>query len=131
MLWYISTLHFLWGVCLILSPEYVSWTTPIHHLAIVFPVSERILGGLLIGAACASFFGLLCTGLCHMIRVLAFFPTQFLLIISCVGCITAVYQSQYADGVIRPQTFILADQLGYILASMFHTVILSRWLQRF
>ena len=54
--------------------------------------------------------------------VQVFLPQQALLSMSMLGSINAVARSTYADGVLRPQIFILSDQLPIILLAVCHTV---------
>lgn len=52
-------------------------------------------------------------------------PQQFLLIQSAGGSVHAIVTSQYADKVIRPMDFILADQLLAIILTVMHTFALG------
>lgn len=52
--------------------------------------------------------------------VLLLTPQQVLLLISAAGAISAMVASQFADGVIRPQAFIIADQIHIVLAAVGH-----------
>ena len=54
-------------------------------------------------------------------------PQQFLLTISASASIHCVLRSSYADGVLRPWEFILADQAFGIIGSMVHTLALLDW----
>ncbi len=47
-------------------------------------------------------------------------PQQSLLLISASGAIGAMVLSMFADGVIRPRAFIIADQMHIVLAAVGH-----------
>ncbi len=49
-------------------------------------------------------------------------PQQILLMMSAAGAVESMWLGQFADGVLRPHTFIIADQIYSILAAIGHTV---------
>lgn len=53
--------------------------------------------------------------------LLALVPQQFLLYLSAGSALTAVINGRFADGVIRPHAFLLADQSAAFLIAIFHT----------
>jgi hypothetical protein len=53
-------------------------------------------------------------------------PQQFMLVLSAGAASSAMFSSHFADGVIRPQAFIVSDQIPAVLIAVFHVVIVIR-----
>ena len=56
--------------------------------------------------------------------LLCYGPQQFFMLISAFGAIRAMISSQFADGVIRPMAFIVADQHLWLFIGVAHTIAL-------
>jgi hypothetical protein len=59
-------------------------------------------------------------------RVWLLLPQQFLLLVSGFAALHAMILGQFADGVVRAHTFLIADQSPILLVAIFHTVALVR-----
>ncbi len=53
-------------------------------------------------------------------------PQQVVLVLSGVGAIESIWLAQFADGVLRPHAFIMADQVYSIYLAIGHTVAISQ-----
>ena len=54
--------------------------------------------------------------------LLLLLPQQCVLVLSAGGAVDAMVLSQFADGVVRPRAFLMADQFPIVLATVMHTV---------
>ncbi len=115
MVLYCTALHLAWAILISKSHD-ATGATPVSALASLFK-SDTALVIVLVSAAILSMVGLV-SRLPWMVVLLM--PQQSLLLISAFGGLAAIVGSQYADGVIRPQEFIAADQIGTILAALGH-----------
>ena len=118
MVTYASCLHYAWAVILVVTglPVQVTpvWgmsvivTSP-YWLAVIFAVlaTAAIVGGRYLEEPWGF---------------LLMLPQQTVLIISALGVLTAVMRGMYADGTIRPELFILADQIPALIAPPLYTV---------
>lgn len=59
-------------------------------------------------------------------RLSCMLPQQTVLMLSSFGVLEAISLAQYADGVIRPRAFMIADQAPVILAAFAHTIAIVR-----
>lgn len=122
---YAVTLHYVWSILGFFSPDAYNATalraifdlfgyyTPIP----CFLVATSALIGLRMPANTTS--------LALMI------PQQMLLMLSAFGAVHAIAAGHFADGVVRPQTFIASDQVPAIIAAIGHTIsIVQRALRR-
>ncbi len=116
IIWYAVLLHALWGVLLLAGPSPYG-ATAVH----VYSGVPRF--------ALAAFL-FLASGLAAWSitwprpswpSLAALLPQQALLTVSAYSALLAVIEAHYADGVIRPRLFILADQAPVILTMMLHT----------
>ena len=116
---YALVLHVVWGIMLLDGPAPAA-TTPLHGFVAVFG-SSRVAAGFLLVASVLSMWGMTRA---KSIRagLLAVLPQQFALLVSAVGALRCVVGSAYADGVIRPRSFIFADQFPAVLAALLHTM---------
>lgn len=57
--------------------------------------------------------------------VILLLPQQVLLMMSAAGATEAMWLAQFADGVLRPRAFIVADQLYSVLAAVGHTAAIT------
>jgi hypothetical protein len=109
----------MWAATFLLYPDGMLATAPglISHL-----IPNHILLSLwLIFVASLSLLGVLIAPL-TICAWLLFIPQQLTLFLSASSAIIAIYLSQYGDGVLRPHSFILTDQLPIILAAICHSV---------
>ena len=124
ILWYPLLIHLLWAV--ILCVDYsAAFATPIHSIGLS---SHRwLLVGALVSGSILAYISLTRTSLPRLLSFALLIPQQALLTMIAFGALAAVLRGSYGDGVIRPQAFILADQLPSILAAGFYTTaILER-----
>lgn len=119
-------LHTIWAM-LILAGEDPLGATPLHTLGDL--VGNRFVVVFLLLTASALAAWSLLSNAAPRLGIAALIPQQILMLISGGGAIKSVVESAYADGVIRPQAFIGADQLLVILVAVIHTLALL-WLVR-
>jgi hypothetical protein len=119
ILWYAILLHAIWGLIVILSPDALM-TTPLHG----FDSSGLGRWGTAVMLLGASAMALLEMGIISpTIRgAILMAPQQMLLLIGAMGAFGCIVRGSYADGVQRPLSFLLADQLPAILAAVLHTL---------
>ena len=117
---YAVILHFSWGVLLLLDDS-AGWATAVHSVLVWLGPSyatAAIMFVVAIGAAAG-----LHRRLAHSLwGVGLMLPQQIVLITSAAGAIQAMALSSFADGVVRPAAFIIADQLPVVLVAIAHTV---------
>jgi hypothetical protein len=119
MLWYAIFYHQLAGIALLAQPNAVR-ATGTAKISDLFG-SDLLAGFVLLGASALAIC-LIVTQPSQRLSILGFVPQQVLLAIASLGALTAVYQGHYADGVVRPYSFILADQAPVILTLVLHTI---------
>ena len=124
MIIYAIVLHFTWGICIFIDPVSAIWPTSVNTLAFLFGGAYQTATASVIASlmAIASFWfsrrGKL------GVAVYLCIPQQLIMIVSFIGAISAVYSSSFADGVVRPSMFIMADQLPSLIAMPLHTMAL-------
>jgi hypothetical protein len=121
--WFAVALHTLWAF-LLLGSDAPKHATAIAELAAIFPAKSGLAIVLLSVAACAM-YGIVKPAHTISSRVLLLTPQQFALGISAYGAIRAMWLSQFADGVHRPTTFLIADQSPAVLALLIHTTTIA------
>jgi 4-amino-4-deoxy-L-arabinose transferase-like glycosyltransferase len=52
-------------------------------------------------------------------------PQQILLMVGAMGAVEAVWDGQFADGVVRSRSFIAADQWDMVWATILHTLAMA------
>lgn len=121
ILWFAVATHFLWGTLILLYGESVTWITAIHHTLTICPhiPTLGVLYILIATGATLSILGKLPGG--PFIDLLGILPQQLVLVYSAIGALEAMVLSTFADGVIRPREFIVADQAPAIFLAAFHT----------
>ena len=112
-------MHFLWGLCLILSPVAIH-TTGIDIVLQAFP--NHYIAGLIFSIIAGCSFLSILRNKIDWIGVLLLIPQQILLIISAGGALNNIFLGHFADGVVRSRYFIFADQLPAILITIFYTL---------
>ena len=127
ILWAATLQHIVWLILLSISEAPIH-TAPMSALAFLGRPGAVIV---LLVSVVGSLFGL---GYWH--PMLNKFPTinpaflllpqQMILTASALTACVLIYQGHYADGVIRPSTFIAADQVGGIVIAICHTTAIIR-----
>ena len=118
IMWFAVLTHLLWGVLILCYGESVTWITAIHHtMALGF--SETWLGIVYLVVGLSAAWGLWRPH-GHAMIFWAI-PQQFVLMYSALGAVEAMIASQFADGVIRPREFLVADQCPAIFLAVLHT----------
>lgn len=121
--WAAIILHLSWVVLLLVPGTHAYNATPVHEVYGLAGYSAWRTAALLAfvaGSASVGLFRHVSPG----IKLIYCFPQQLILGVSAAGAILAVYNSAYADGVLRPATFIAADQLAVVLTWLGHTAAL-------
>ena len=113
----IALLHGLWAVLLVWWGDQIA-STPVASILHLLP--RGVVIGLLLGCSLCALWavGHRQTSLRTLLWLM---PQQILMMMTALGCLVAVIQQRYADGVPRPWPFILSDQLPVILLAIFHT----------
>lgn len=120
MVFFAVVLHLVWGTCILVDAAATNATAvhavyqyvhPPIALALTF-YTVAILAA--IGLATKSPW-----------IVLLLLPQQLILMMSASGAIDAMWLAQFADGVIRPRSFLIADQLYSVLLAVGHTIAIS------
>ena len=103
--------------CLVWNPA-AGNATAVHALVLVFPPA---IAAYIIGAAAT----LVVIGFREdrekITTLLCLVPQQLLLYIGAGGAAEAIWASQFADGVLRPQAFLMVDQCPPILLAVCHS----------
>lgn len=116
IVWYAIVLHAAWGVMLLFNGDALGATaTHYFHNCNRFVVSAVFLTVAVLAAWSVT------RKTVNMTTLLALLPQQLILMVSAWTACVAIWDSSYADGVIRPTLFILADQLPIILTMVIHT----------
>lgn len=118
--WTAILLHAAWVVLLVIPGTKAGNSTPVHEVVELAGGSPRFAAVALATVASAAIYGTTKTMTARG-KILYVLPQQLLLGVSAAGAILAMYHSQYADGVGRPGTFIIADQLAVVLTWLAHT----------
>lgn len=114
------TLHLVWATLLLIDPAAVNATSV--NAIFKFIHSPTELAFALYSVAILASFGLF-TKIPWIVLLLL--PQQIALMMSAAGAIDAMWLAQFADGVSRPRTFLIADQLYSVLLAMGHTFAAS------
>jgi hypothetical protein len=135
IIWYVTTLHIGWGLLLLLSGSAIGPTAVGTQVRLFGYSPFTFDGGRYIAAlALLAASALALWGIKQTVRywddllpapythIFYFLPQQVLLSMSGFGAIYHSYLGQFLDGVQRDSSFILADQLAYILALVFHVL---------
>ena len=129
IIWFAVFLHLLWGILLMISGDPVN-ITAIHTSMSLFKF-RLLLGSVYIIAGFSSAISLRSKRRKSLTDLLLLLPQQFLLMVSAGGAINAMYLSQFADGVIRPRSFLVADQMPVVFIALFHScAILDSYIRK-
>ena len=122
---YIITVGIIKDLCLGISLLFwpvVAGITSAKYIAAPFgPVAGGVV--LIVSALCAR-AALDKRVVGKPIGYVAVYFQQFLLLLSVLGGVEAVWQGQYANGVVLPRAFIFNDQIIYALVAGLHVVTL-------
>ena len=131
-IWLAISQHLLWAGCLLYSAEPLG-VTSIHHVS--GSIGGRIPAIIVMSAvSITAAVGLIRNS--RTISLACLLPQQFVLMYSAFGACVAIYNSTFADGVVRSREFLVADQFGWALLAIAHTVavlqihapeILDKW----
>ena len=117
-IWLAISQHLLWAGCLLYSAEPLG-VTSIHHVS--GSIGGRIPAVIVMSVvSIAAAIGLIRNS--RTISLLCLLPQQFVLMYSAFAACVAIYNSTFADGVVRPREFLVADQFGWVLLAIAHTV---------
>lgn len=117
MVLYCVVLHLWWMLMVSIDSAAIN-ATGVNALFRVFTDRQLLaaaLGGVSVLAVAGMFMRPPWVVWCLM-------PQQFMLLMSASGAISAIWSSQFADGVVRPRGFIAADQFYIIIAALGHTL---------
>lgn len=121
MVLYAVALHWTWAAILLFDSDATHATALNAVFRYIYP--EALLITVLSTAASAALCGLILRSPWSLLLLL---PQQVILMMSAAGAIEAMWNMQFADGVIRPMAFIAADQIYSVLAAIGHTAALIR-----
>jgi hypothetical protein len=126
---YAVMLHIVWAVLLMLGHAEILNITAIHAFTKYIPTQNvYVHATIFIVVGGAAGIGLLLNiERFDKLALVLLLPQQVLLIISAEGAVSAMINSAFADGVIRPRPFLIADQLPIVLATVLHTMALFKY----
>ena len=116
IIWYAVLLHTLWA-CLLLASQEPYGATPLH---VYNPLPRPLMAGVLLTASVLAAWAITRRQPSWQ-TLAALLPQQAILTASAYAAAAAVVAAHYGDGVIRPRSFILADQAPVILIFALHT----------
>jgi len=116
IIWYAVLLHTLWA-CLLLASQRPYGATALH---VYSPLPRLLMAGALLTASVLAAWAITRDQPSWQ-TLAALLPQQAILTVSAYAAVAAVVTAHYADGVIRPRPFILADQAPVILVFALHT----------
>jgi hypothetical protein len=111
-----AALHVAWAVLILLNLETLN-STAVHALYVLLP-HPYALATMLVLASFSALVGAISPLPQALILLM---PQQTLLLISAMGCIEAMLQGHFADGVERAREFIIGDQLNSVLLFAAHS----------
>jgi hypothetical protein len=123
IIWYAIILHWIQGTLLVLDDS-AGLVTSTSHVREWLNTSSDGLGLLYITVGSFAALSLLLLPRFSVFRIIVLLPQQFFLILAAIGASIAILNSQFADGVIRSQYFIGADQIPIVIATILHTFAL-------
>lgn len=118
IVWYAICLHWIWGATLL------STSVPLGVTAISTVVHLGIVSGHMAGVFFLLVASVAAIGACAPKPIGAIFlvPQTFVLWLAAYGALNAMFLGSFADGVIRPVSFLITDQAPAVLAAVFHTL---------
>lgn len=121
IIWYAIILHLIQGSLMVISPT-AGFVTSTAHVRMWLHLSAGQLGILYLGIAVMSVVALVVFHRLSLERILSLLPQQILITLAAAGAAVAIWDSQFADGVVRSRYFIGADQSPIIIAAVLHSV---------
>lgn len=118
VVWFAICLHWVWGTLLLMTPA-PQGVTAISTMVNLGMVSAPNLGMFYLLIALLAAVGLAAP---KYIGYIFIAPQQIALFIAAYGAINAMQSGTFADGVIRPTAFLVADQMPIILLAVFHLI---------
>lgn len=118
MIWYGAILHLVWGLMLMASPT-VLGVTAVNSILSFGIINANTAGAFYILVALMALIGLNSTRKRDIILLI---PQSLLLLLSAYGAINAMILGQFADGVVRPFQFLIADQSPAVITAILHMV---------
>jgi hypothetical protein len=118
MLWYAIALHWIWGVTLLSSNSPLG-VTAIASIVDVGMASNKTAAFLYL---VVSVLAAIAMWTPKWVSIPLIIPQSLMLVLSAWGAAGAMAAGSFADGVVRPQAFLVADQAPAILAAIFHTM---------
>lgn len=117
IIWYAAFLHWIWGATLI------STSIPLGVTAISTIINIGLVTGNTAGIFYLMIASLAAIGALAPKPAGTFFllPQTGVLWLAAYGALLAMARGSFADGVIRPTSFLLTDQAPAVLAAIFHT----------
>lgn len=106
--------HVTQGIAMVLAKEPILITAT--SMWYRFGLGNATAGMLLIGVGMLALYGTLAesTSRLHLAyHLMMIVPQQLVLFSAALAAVTAINEGRYADGVVRPVAFILADQAIY------------------
>lgn len=116
---YVCVLHAAWGVAILADRRSVH-TTTLNGFA---RLPQGVASGLFLGAAALAAWAMASHRAgAAWVAVVASAPQQLLLVAAAFSAATAMADSAFGDGVVRPRLFIVADQLPALLIVPAHAI---------
>ena len=122
IVWYAIIQHAVWAFTLLVSDAPMG-ITAIDALR-VFTDNRIVMASMYFAASLLSLRALLRDKL-DSNNVLLLIPQQFFLMLSAYGAVKSMWIGAFADGVIRPHEFLIADQLPAVLIGVMHTLAIT------
>jgi len=116
MIWYAIILHWVWGIMLLSSNSPLN-ITAIHAMTQMHMSSAPVVGILYLLSALLAVVALAAP---RIVGAILLIPQQLLLTVSAIGALMAMFSGSFADGVIRPIPFLVADQAPAVVAAVCH-----------
>lgn len=118
IIWYAIALHWIWGATLLSTsvPLGVTAISTVIHLGLV---SGSMAGVFFLIVAAVAVIGVLAP---KPVGAIFLIPQTCVLWLAAYGALHAMFRGSFADGVIRPVSFLLTDQAPAVLAAAFHTL---------
>jgi hypothetical protein len=118
---YAAILHLAWAVILFAFPPVR--TTALDLLVHLFGNFAPVTGLVLVVSIACALAGLRLRNR-PVLSFALLLPQQYLVIVSAVGALGAMLAGHFADGIVRPSEFIIADQAPAVLLALMHAAAL-------
>lgn len=116
MVLFAIVLHLVWAWLLVFDPSPLNVNAIDALYRYIHPAPVLIV--VIMSAALMALAGIFTTKPWILLLLI---PQQALLMMSAAGAIESMWLGQFADGVLRPHSFIVADQIYSVLAAVGHT----------